>query len=51
MRPKKCVWYAANARSSESLRRIDAVALDLLEIIGVADPLPEMLRFLRQMAF
>ena len=37
--------------SDHEVRRIEAVAPDLLETIGVADPLPEMLRFLRQMAF
>jgi hypothetical protein len=31
------------------VQRIQATALDVPEIIAVADPLPKMLRFLRQM--
>ncbi len=37
--------------SDHEVQRIDAAALDVFETIGVADPLPEMLRFLRQMEF
>ncbi len=37
--------------SDHKVRRVDAVAPDVPETIGVADPLPGMLRFLRQMAF